>query len=79
MTKARDNDMSADTNANGNEDAGKRLNKIDRSALRDIVGGAGEAKPGHKFVGGAGEAKPADARGTRQPGERPGNGVGRDP
>ena len=65
MTKDRDNNMSADTNANGNEDAGKRLKKIDRSALRNVVGGAGEARP-------------ADARGTRQPGERPSNGVGRD-
>jgi hypothetical protein len=65
MTKDRDNDMFANTNANGNEDVGKRLNKIDRSALRKIVGGAGQAKP-------------ADARGARQSGERPGNGFGRD-
>ena len=56
---------SANTNANGNEDAGKRLNKIDRSALRKVVGGVGEARP-------------AEARGARPPGERPGNGVGGD-
>jgi hypothetical protein len=65
MTKDRDHDMSTNTNANGNQDAGKRLTKIDRSALRKVVGGAGVARP-------------ADARGTRPPGERPGNGVGRD-